>query len=38
LTRQLKEAEAQIEEQNDLLDEYLPDRDDEIWADVLDDR
>lgn len=40
LSRRLKEAEAQLNEQNELLDAFYEDSEDdeEIWADVIDER
>lgn len=38
LTQRLRETEQKIEEQNDLLDIYFPRQDDELWADVIDER
>lgn len=40
LSKRLKEAEAQLNEQNELLDAFYEDSEDdeEIWADVIDER
>jgi 16S rRNA C1402 (ribose-2'-O) methylase RsmI len=42
LTKRLKDSEAQITEQNDFIEaiyeEFEADEDEEVWADVIDER
>ena len=38
LSRRVNEAEKQITEQNEMLETFFDETDEEIWADVIEDR